>query len=53
LGLNPVEDQQLGGLVMWVPGSLAYLVGGLAVVARLLARPAINPTTATRPGLPR
>ena len=53
LGLDPVEDQQLGGLVMWVPGSLAYLVAALAVVARLLARPAIGPATATRPGLPR
>jgi putative membrane protein len=52
LGLDPVEDQQLGGLVMWVPGSLAYLVAGLAVMARLLARPAISPS-ATPPGLPR
>jgi putative membrane protein len=38
LGLDPVEDQQLGGLVMWVPGGLAYLVAGLAVAARWLAR---------------
>jgi cytochrome c oxidase assembly factor CtaG len=36
LGLTPLEDQQLGGLVMWVPGSLAYLVAGLAIVARWL-----------------
>jgi putative membrane protein len=43
LGLDPVEDQQLGGLVMWVPGGLAYLAAGLAVVARLLARPAPAP----------
>jgi putative membrane protein len=53
LGLDPVEDQQLGGLVMWVPGSVAYLMAGLVVMARLLARPSISPTTATRPGLPR
>jgi putative membrane protein len=45
LGLDPVEDQQLGGLVMWVPGGLAYLAAGLAVVARLLARPAPAPRT--------
>jgi putative membrane protein len=32
-GLSVVEDQQLGGLVMWVPGSVAYLIAGLAVVA--------------------
>jgi putative membrane protein len=52
LGLDPLEDQQLGGLVMWVPGSVAYLIAGLTVMARLLARPAVTPTTATRPGLP-
>lgn len=39
-GLDPLEDQQLGGLVMWVPGGLAYLVAGLAVMARMLTRPA-------------
>jgi putative membrane protein len=25
-GLTALEDQQLGGLVMWVPGALAYIV---------------------------
>jgi putative membrane protein len=53
LGLDAMEDQQLGGLVMWVPGSVAYLIAGLVVVARVLARPAVNPATAARPGLPR
>nr|WP_255429294.1 cytochrome c oxidase assembly protein [Ramlibacter albus] len=38
LGFDPLEDQQLGGVVMWVPGALAYLFAALAVVARLLAR---------------
>lgn len=38
LGLDPVEDQQLGGLVMWVPAGLAYLVAGLALMGRLLTR---------------
>lgn len=52
-GLSPVEDQQLGGLVMWVPGGLAYLIAGLVVVAQLLARPAVNPASAARPVLPR
>jgi putative membrane protein len=36
-GLNALEDQQLGGLVMWVPGGLAYLVAGLVIVAEWLA----------------
>jgi putative membrane protein len=50
-GIDPLEDQQLGGLVMWVPGGFAYLLAGLAVMARLLARPAITPASAARPGL--
>jgi putative membrane protein len=37
LGFDPLEDQQLGGLVMWVPGGLAYLAAGLALAARWLA----------------
>lgn len=30
-GLTPLEDQQLGGVVMWVPASLVYLATGLAL----------------------
>jgi len=33
-GLSPLEDQQLGGLLMWIPGGLVYLVAGLALAAR-------------------
>ena len=32
-GLTPVQDQQIGGLIMWIPASIAYLVGGLALFA--------------------
>jgi putative membrane protein len=40
LGFDPLHDQQLGGLVMWVPGGLAYLIGGLIVSAHwLIKRP--------------
>lgn len=49
MGLSPVEDQQLGGLVMWVPGATAYLIAGLVLVARLLARPTPIRATAARP----
>ncbi len=28
-GLSPLEDQQLAGLVMWVPGSAAYVAAAL------------------------
>ena len=29
-GLTPLEDQQIGGLIMWVPACLVYLAAGLA-----------------------
>ena len=38
LGMDPVDDQQLGGLVMWVPAGLAYVVVALVLLGRLLVR---------------
>jgi cytochrome c oxidase assembly factor CtaG len=35
-GLTPLEDQQLAGLVMWIPASVSYLVGALALFAAWL-----------------
>jgi putative membrane protein len=32
-GLTPLEDQQLGGLIMWVPAGVVYLVSGLILFA--------------------
>lgn len=32
-GLTPLEDQQLAGLIMWIPAGFAYLVAGLVLVA--------------------
>lgn len=37
-GLTPLEDQQLGGLIMWVPGGLAHLIAGLVVGARWIGQ---------------
>lgn len=34
LGIDPLHDQQAGGLIMWVPAAIVYLVGGLAIAAR-------------------
>jgi cytochrome c oxidase assembly factor CtaG len=34
--LSAIEDQQLAGLVMWVPGGLVYLGVALALVAAWL-----------------
>jgi putative membrane protein len=36
LGLDPLEDQQLGGLIMWIPAAVAYLAAGLVVAAHWL-----------------
>jgi putative membrane protein len=33
-GLTALEDQQLGGLIMWVPGSLVYIGIALALLVR-------------------
>ena len=38
-GLSPLEDQQLGGLIMWVPGGLAYVIAGLVLCAGWLRAP--------------
>jgi cytochrome c oxidase assembly factor CtaG len=35
--LTALEDQQLGGLIMWVPGGFVFLAAGLALAARALA----------------
>ena len=35
-GLTPLQDQQIGGLVMWVPAGLVYLAAGLMLFAAWL-----------------
>jgi putative membrane protein len=32
-GFTPLEDQQLGGLIMWIPAGVVYLIAGLALLA--------------------
>ncbi|MGZ5888146.1 MAG: cytochrome c oxidase assembly protein [Ramlibacter sp.] len=44
-GLTALEDQQLGGLIMWVPGGLAYVAAGLVLCARWLAQAPRSTTT--------
>ncbi len=38
LGLDPLVDQQLAGILMWVPGAVPYLFGGLWLLSRSFAR---------------
>jgi putative membrane protein len=43
-GLDPAKDQQLGGLVMWVPGCFVYLSAILWVLARWHRAPDYTPS---------
>jgi cytochrome c oxidase assembly factor CtaG len=36
--LSTLEDQQLAGLIMWVPGGLVYLASALALLSRVFVR---------------
>jgi cytochrome c2 len=58
LGLSPLEDQQLAGLVMWIPGGLLYTVAMCVLFIAWLeprararvARAAVAGTTAAASG---
>lgn len=39
-GLSPIEDQQLAGLIMWVPAAGLYLAAAVALAGRWLGREA-------------
>jgi cytochrome c oxidase assembly factor CtaG len=45
-GLTPAEDQQLAGLIMWIPASVAYLVAALLIARRWLASSEVAVTRA-------
>lgn len=36
LGISAIDDQILGGIIMWVPGSMMFIIGALVVIARWL-----------------
>lgn len=42
-GLSPLEDQQIGGFIMWVPASLVYVGVGLALIARWIEPRWVDP----------
>jgi cytochrome c oxidase assembly factor CtaG len=44
-GLTPLEDQQLAGLIMWIPASLAYLVALVPSVLPVLRSPRLTEPT--------
>jgi putative membrane protein len=52
-GLQPIEDQQIGGLLMWVPSGVLYLGAALLLLGLGLAAgeaPAPSPRSATPAG---
>ncbi|HVX65738.1 MAG TPA: cytochrome c oxidase assembly protein [Bryobacteraceae bacterium] len=48
-GLSAIEDQQLGGLVMWVPGGVVLTGAGLLLFARWIREPEPRVTAGTLP----
>ena len=38
IGVDPVSDQQLAGLVMWIPGGLVHGAAALLLLYRWLVR---------------
>jgi putative membrane protein len=49
-GITALEDQQLGGLIMWLPASAVYIVCGLALAARWMV-PLAKPRRPARVGV--
>jgi putative membrane protein len=43
--LTPLEDQQLGGLIMWIPAGMIYLGAGLALFALWIRQPRPPPAS--------
>jgi putative membrane protein len=46
-GLTPLEDQQLAGVIMWVPAGVVYLGAALGLMIVWISQP--PPTRGTRP----
>ncbi len=37
-GLDPVTDQRIGGVIMWIPGSMMFIIAALVLIAKLFRR---------------
>jgi putative membrane protein len=37
-GITVVQDQMLGGVIMWIPGSMMYLIAALILIAQIVRR---------------
>jgi cytochrome c oxidase assembly factor CtaG len=48
-GLTPIEDQQLAGLIMWIPAGAAYLIAALWLASTWLREPGPRPLLQSSP----
>jgi putative membrane protein len=49
-GLTPTEDQQVAGLLMWIPGGLVHAIAALALIGQALrSRPALSQASSSVP----
>lgn len=48
-GVTPLEDQQIGGLIMWVPASVTYLISVGALLYSLLQPTEVRSISLPRP----
>jgi cytochrome c oxidase assembly factor CtaG len=37
-GLSVMQDQVLSGIIMWIPGTMMYLLAALIIILRMLNR---------------
>jgi putative membrane protein len=49
-GMTPLQDQQLGGVIMWVPGCTVFLVVATIALGRCLARGRADSVRVSSPG---
>ena len=47
-GISALEDQSIAGVIMWVPGSLAFLLPLLWLILTAMASPASDRVAAAR-----
>jgi cytochrome c oxidase assembly factor CtaG len=52
LGMSPLQDQQLAGLIMWIPASIPYLIAALLLLAAWMRDSERTVALAEAPGLP-
>jgi putative membrane protein len=43
-GIDALTDQQIGGIIMWVPGSMMYIIAALILAAQLLKGESVKPS---------